>query len=416
MLVRQGSLRSVNRDGPSSPLKRTGSFHGVTLSNSTAKKVDKDETEQKSEVTAKFEKTPNSMVVCSTGVREKLIEKQPKEDNGSVSEHKELTGKLKSGATLDQVLSKEIFSDTQHKKHSGIEKQGSKSENEILMAEAQNKDKVDLNKHYTTDMNSNITKTVSNSIEMEDQKRKDLKLEIQIDSSKPEPKFDSDKPKEKESVSEDKEKSSIKRSSFGEFDKTPVSRFKAGNTLRRTQSSRTPGSEKPEWLQVKLRKVANTPLSSAEKRSIEKNPNYNAPQNTPTEVSETPISVQKDVKLSRSQSVKVVDRKTSPVLKDSTNSPSNDPARKTIKLTPVSERAKIFLANESKSPSGKSSPTDIIAKAINLSRTESLKSPMSQRPFVVQRSGSFKAEARSSQLGDITLNLSPQESQVSYSS
>ncbi|XP_053375508.1 titin homolog isoform X2 [Mercenaria mercenaria] len=194
----------------------------------------------------------------------------------------------------------------------------------------------------------------------------------------------------------------------------PVAKFRTGGEIRRSQSVRSSGSEKPEWLQVKLRKVGSKPSPLAAEREKSKTQSQDSSNKETIVTSELPVSVQRETKLSRSQSARIVDRNTSLALRDSTNSPSNQPNRDSVKLTPVSERAKIFQmrdTNSSSSSSGKSSPVDIIAKAINLSRTESLRSPVGNRSLGIQRSHSFKIEAPSSSQGDVTLELTPQKEQ-----
>lgn len=192
----------------------------------------------------------------------------------------------------------------------------------------------------------------------------------------------------------------------------PVAKFRAGGEIRRTQSVRTPGSEKPEWLQVKLRKVGSrqSPLA-LESEKLKTEPSNSSDQLNIVQ-NETPLCVQKEIKLSRSQSARVVDK--SVALRDSTNSPSNQSNRDSVKLTPVSERAKIFqMRDSSSSSSGKSSPVDIIAKAINLSRAESMRSSVGNRSEGVQRSQSFKTETPSTRQGNVTLDLTPKKTRVS---
>ena len=222
-----------------------------------------------------------------------------------------------------------------------------------------------------------------------------------------------------------------------------VNKFKSGE-IRRTQSTRAPGSEKPEWLQVKLRKVGSkqTPFVIPEKTVASVKPEILVsstssvkPQDTVKVTEAVPVvmvsdtvsastllecrpreltlteSRPREIKLSRSQSARVTDRSTPGALKDSTNSPLNYPKKEPIKLTPVSERARIFQMNEASTPTGKQSPVDIISKAINLSRAESMKAPVGHRFTSVQRSSSFRTP-NSTEKGNVTLELSPQSTKV----
>ena len=226
-----------------------------------------------------------------------------------------------------------------------------------------------------------------------------------------------------------------------------VNKFKSGE-IRRTQSTRAPGSEKPEWLQVKLRKVGSkqTPFVIPEKTVASVKPEILVsstssvkPQDTVKVTEAEPVvkvsdtktdtvsastllecrpreltlteSRPREIKLSRSQSARVTDRSTPGALKDSTNSPLNYPKKEPIKLTPVSERARIFQMNEASTPTGKQSPVDIISKAINLSRAESMKAPVGHRFTSVQRSSSFRTPD-STEKGNVTLELSPQSTKV----
>lgn len=196
-----------------------------------------------------------------------------------------------------------------------------------------------------------------------------------------------------------------------------LNKFRSGE-IRRTQSTRAPSSEKPEWLQVKLRKVGSkqTPFVIPEKNKAITKPQSESSESDTSLSAVTdklsPVdSVRKEVKLSRSQSARIVDRNTPGALKDSTNSPLNYSNKDPIKLTPVAERARIFQMNESSTPSGKQSPVEIISKAINLSRAESMKYPAGHRPVNVQRSSSFRTPAPTEK-GDVALELTPQQAKV----
>ncbi|XP_052798476.1 muscle M-line assembly protein unc-89-like isoform X3 [Mya arenaria] len=202
----------------------------------------------------------------------------------------------------------------------------------------------------------------------------------------------------------------------------PFSKFRS-NEIRRTQSVKAPGNEKPEWLQVKLKRVGSNKkpyvTSCTEKEEppapISVGVEKPTPVSEPVQPNIPSVSVHKNVKLSRSQSARVAVCNTPNALKDSTNNPVYNPAKDSVKLTPVSERARIFQVKDNNStPSGKQSPVDIIAKAINLSRAESMRSPAGQRPITVQRSSSLKTEVpqpANSQSGDVTLELTPQKIQ-----
>ena len=190
-------------------------------------------------------------------------------------------------------------------------------------------------------------------------------------------------------------------------------RFKSSAEIRRTQSVRTPGSEKPEWLQMKLRRVGEGKSPATEKK-ISPLVKDVVPQND----LEKPTSVPNDIKLNRSQSVKTSDRKFNAPLNDSTNTPIKDRNNDNSKSTPVSERAKMFQMNKDSSPLiDRKNPSAIIGKAINhLTRAESMRAPVGHKSFVVQRSQSFKKEEPSSTSGHgVTLDLSPPKTEVSSS-
>lgn len=264
------------------------------------------------------------------------------------------------------------------------------------------KKEVDLNKNYWSNLNANIP------------------IPVKVDSESEVGISDEDSEKETKIVKTGSELSSLCLESTNVKEVKPLARFRGSGEIRRSQSVRTPGSQKPEWLQVKLRKVGSKPSPLTLEMEDQPKTLSEASSNQKSAIqNEIPTSVQKETKLSRSQSASIVERNASPALRDTTNSPLHQPNRDSVKLTPVSERAKIFQmmdANSNSSSSGKASPINIIAKAINLSRTESLRSSAGQRSVGVQRSQSFKTEAPSSSSshGNVTLELMPQKSQVSY--
>lgn len=264
------------------------------------------------------------------------------------------------------------------------------------------KKEVDLNKNYWSNLNANIP------------------IPVKVDSETKAGISAEDSEKGTKIVKTGSELSSLCLESTNVKEVKPLARFRASGEIRRSQSVRTPGSQKPEWLQVKLRKVGSKPSPLALEMEEKPKTQSEASSNQKTVIqNEIPTSVQNETKLSRSQSASIIERNISPALRDTTNSPFHQPNRDSVKLTPVSERAKIFQmmdANSNSSSSGKASPINIIAKAINLSRTESLRSSAGQRSVGVQRSQSFKTEAPSSSSshGDVTLELTAQKSQVSY--
>lgn len=209
-----------------------------------------------------------------------------------------------------------------------------------------------------------------------------------------------------------------------EKDVKPTAISKVRNSeIRRSQSVRTSGSEKPEWLQMKLRRVGAGQSTGATagklgtglgSQTSVTSASSVISKSAPSKDSVSSVSVHRDITVSRSQSSRVSDQNTPSALKDTTNSKVYNPSKDSVKLTPVSERAKMFQMKES-DPSGKQSPIDIISKAINLSRAESMRAPASQRTVGVQRSESFKTTtpAATSDSGDVTLELTPQQSQVS---
>ena len=209
-----------------------------------------------------------------------------------------------------------------------------------------------------------------------------------------------------------------------EKDVKPTAISKVRNSeIRRTQSVRTSGSEKPEWLQMKLRRVGAGQSTGATagklgtglgSQTSVTSASSVISKSEPSKDSVSSVSVHRDITVSRSQSSRVSDQNTPSALKDTTNSKVYNPSKDSVKLTPVSERAKMFQMKES-DPSGKQSPIDIISKAINLSRAESMRAPAPQRTVGVQRSESFKTTtpAATSDSGDVTLELTPQQSQVS---
>ncbi|KAL4223476.1 hypothetical protein ACF0H5_016947 [Mactra antiquata] len=269
---------------------------------------------------------------------------------------------------------------------------------EVKSTENVEKNDIDLNKNYTNKSNANIVlKTDNTSLKVDLDNNKEAK-QNEVKSLDESSKIDS-------LCLEDKNAKTPKR----------VAKFRTGGEVRRTQSVRTPGNEKPEWLQVKLRRVGNNATPSSFMREIEKQQvESSVPATSNSDkniVEDKPVSVQRVSTLGRSQSVKTVGRTPPSALNDSTNSPSG---RDSVKLTPVSERAKIFQMKDSnlnRDSSGKASPIDIISKAINLSRAESMKAPAGHRSGVVQRSQSFKTDTPSTSQRDITLELTPQKSQ-----
>lgn len=279
----------------------------------------------------------------------------------------------------------------EHSSKSNSEKSNIKNKNLIEITDI-SKGTVDVNKNYAANLNTDI----------------------------PQPDNDSGNVKESitdteegvKTVKSGSELSSLCLESFSMKEVKPMAKFRAGGEIRRTQSVRTPGSEKPEWLQVKLKKVGSkqSPLA-LESEKLKTQPNNSSDQLNIVQ-NESPVCVQKETKLSHSQSARVFDK--SVALRDSTNSPSNQPNKDSLKLTPVSERAKIFqMRDSSSSSSGKSSPVDIIAKAINLSRAESMRSSVGNRFEGVQRSQSFKTETPSTRQGNVSLELTPQKFLVS---
>ncbi|XP_060584855.1 muscle M-line assembly protein unc-89-like isoform X3 [Ruditapes philippinarum] len=250
---------------------------------------------------------------------------------------------------------------------------------------------VDVNKNYAGKLNANLADKIKNDIDVKPHSR-------DIDNNV-------------KTVNAGSGLSSLCLESSNVKEVKPLAKFRAGGEIRRSQSVRSAGSEKPEWLQVKLRKVGSKPSPLAMEREKSITPSQDSSNQETVVQNEIPVSVQREVKLSRSQSARIVDRNTSLALRDSTNSPSSQTNRDSTKLTPVSERAKIFQMRDSSSSgssSGKSSPVDIISKAINLSRTESLRSPLGNRSLGVQRSQSFKTVSPSPSPGDVTLELTPQ--------
>ena len=197
-------------------------------------------------------------------------------------------------------------------------------------------------------------------------------------------------------------------------------KFKVGSDIRRSQSVRTAGSEKPEWLQMKLKKVGE-PKSPAVERKIISPLEIDTTPKADTEV-EKPIScVPRDIKLTRSHSARIVDRKAIPPLNDSTNTHIPDRNNDKLKITSVSERAKMFQMNQDSSPvtspilERKKTPSAIIAKAINLSRAESMRAPVGHRNINVhnvQRSHSFKSTDTTAVEKGVTLDLTPPKNEV----
>ena len=197
-------------------------------------------------------------------------------------------------------------------------------------------------------------------------------------------------------------------------------KFKVGSDIRRSQSVRTAGSEKPEWLQMKLKKVGE-PKSPAVERKIISPLEIDTTPKAGTELEKPISSVPRDIKLTRSHSARVVDRKAIPPLNDSTNTHIPDRNNDKQKITSVSERAKIFQMNQESSPSSspilerKKTPSAIIAKAINLSRAESMRAPVGHRNINVhnvQRSHSFKTTETTAVEKGVTLDLTPPKNEV----
>lgn len=306
---------------------------------------------------------------------------------------------LNDGSGIDDIkvdINKELKSDKT------VVNDDLKTKFEERNADNTENEEMDLNKNYTDKVNANIS----------------LSAEIKTTD------VDSNNDK-KPSLHEVKSmEQSSKQNSLYLEDKNvktarPVAKFRTGGEVRRSQSVRTPGNEKPEWLQVKLKRVGNNPTPTSFLREIEKQQaesNKLVDRSKSVVQDEKPDSVQRTSNLTRSQSVKTVGRNVLSALNDSTNSPAIPSKRDSVKLTPVSERAKIFQLKDSSSNkdlSGKSSPVDIIAKAINLSRAESMRSPAGHRSSMVQRSKSFKTDTPSiTSQRDITLELTPQKSQV----
>ena len=191
-------------------------------------------------------------------------------------------------------------------------------------------------------------------------------------------------------------------------------RFKLGSDIRRTQSVRTAGNEKPEWLQMKLKRVGEPKSPAVEKRVIASSEK----DTTVSNEKDKPTSVPKDIKLTRSNSARVSDKQVTPPLNDSTNTHIPDRNNDKPKITPVSERAKIFQMNqESSLVMERKSPSAIIAKAINLSRAESMRAPVGHKSINVhnvQRSHSFKTAEQSASEKGVTLDLMPPKAEVSW--
>ena len=200
-------------------------------------------------------------------------------------------------------------------------------------------------------------------------------------------------------------------------------KFKVGSDIRRTQSVRTVGKEKPEWLQMKLKKVGEPKSPAVERKVISPLEIDTTPQAN-TEAEKPISSVPKDIKLTRSHSARDADRKVNPPLNDSTNTHIPERSNDKLKVTSVSERAKMFQMNQASSPSSspmlerKKTPSAIIAKAINLSRAESMRAPVGHRNINVhnvQRSHSFKTSEPTASEKGVTLDLTPARTEVSFS-
>ncbi|XP_052246464.1 muscle M-line assembly protein unc-89-like isoform X4 [Dreissena polymorpha] len=408
MLVRQGSLRILGKSKNSdASLRRSGSLQSINMPKQSPEEIMNKKTTQKDNEPEKKMTIDAYTAKDNTNIAEKACSKTSEQEVTTAKDNTYIAEKAGRKTSEQEV--------TTAKDNTYIAgKAGSKtSEQEVTTAKDNTNIAEKAGRKTSEQVNAD---EIANTILKQDQNFAKSKEKSSSETAQTGTDF-----KAGESLELGKPKAVLK--------------FKS-NEIRRTQSVKTPGSEKPEWLQLKLRKVGINqttfippvpPVTSKaelqEASAAEDNTqpsSCNVPINTPLR------SVHNDIKLEQSNSAGIanIDHKSpnalkdttnSPVLnpkKDSTQSPVFNPKKDSGKLTPVSERAKLFLSEKTTNMSGRQSPSDIIAKAITLSRHESMRTPVSSLKMGIQRSGSFRTSMQSSdKTGDVTLDLSPQHSQ-----
>ena len=475
MLVRQSSLRSVNQEKVKTdrPVKRSESFQIMKqtkkddISVGSSDKVGNDKLESQVKV-EKLCKSETEMVVNLQSdakdsdkviASSEIMSKDEQLDNAVACEMKRdsvkngdktsvISNDVEETVQISEPVDKTVDNKAKVTSVSSITLANSSKKEDLNFETAVNKDRNSSEIKISSETKIDIPKFNKESLSVELDHNENIKEEQKPDSSQQTKKdifvdnvvqneaIVSDIPKDATAPklviavsakdAENPKKLSIKdNAAMSKFEKlcsdaekqeSAKPRFKAGLEVRRTQSVRAPGSEKPEWLQMKLKKVGESKSPAIERKfiaSVEKDP---ISQND----LEKPTSVPKDLKLSRSHSAKDVPRKVQQPLNDSTNTPKSDHNGDKLKLTPVSERAKMFQMNQqSSSPVlDRKNPSAIIAKAINLSRAESMRAPVGHRSINVhnvQRSHSFKtSEPGTVSDKGVTLDLSPPKTEVSF--
>ena len=455
MLVRQSSLRSIDRDraGIGAPVKRSESLRMARQP-------------KKEEVSASKSDDKGSDVELKGEVKgENLVHSEIKVDV-KVEKDSDVSGK---GPVSKELMAKEVMLDTdshsegitdKHSEEKSADKTGvndflgkqekvtsvssiklnNHANDAVSSAADSEKERISLHLVDSVERKSENKKSNANTGALELDHNENIKLEekptrsvepykdtikveitnkhldiLNKDIAIKEPLVNTVTTKEPEKTGISSLKT-VKNSALSKFEKLcsdaekEKPKFKSSAEVRRTQSVRAPGNEKPEWLQMKLRRIGDGTSPGAEKKisPLAKQPDTQKDLEKPT-------SVPNDIKLIRSNSARVTDRKINTPLNDSTNTPIRDRGKDDLKMTPVSERAKLFQNSKDSSPLlDRKNPTAIIGKALShLSRTESLRAPVGHKSYVVQRSHSFKTDEPSSTSGNgVTLDLTPPKNEV----